>query len=747
MSFDGSKAHKRMMIVYLMLALGVGSGMIFKLIRTQVTQGDLWRKMAMERENDIQNDPARRGTIYSSDGKILATNTYVCDLYLDLTKTMKRDAKNNVVYDPKRHTPIIENSISDDNFEAGIEQVCTWLAECSKEHDYAYYYDRITSERSKAKPRGCFAVAKKIPHSTWEAICKLKGWNRAVVKYKDGETVIRQERAHELPDGMAENVIGFKNAAHRKDQPPYTGLEGFYDSILRGQDGRFLCRRLTRSVWIQESQPGHLLQETGDSVTINSNQTRARIDGSDIIATIDTRFQDVAQKSLSQRLALDGAESGCAILMEVETGYILACCNLALDSTGRYREVMDRNIACSDLYEPGSTFKTVVMTAMLSDTMKIDTSMRVRTGYKKFPTAYGEIKDDHPIDTLSLPGVLRISSNVGMCELGWKYYNHNHNALKERVMSIFPFEALSLDLRTSERSGRVIDLKPGRSFLNFCYGYSCNVSAMQLITFYNALAGNGRMVKPLFCKGIVKDGEMRTIAPIVLKDQICSAEVAKQMREMLIGVVQKGTGDNIKDTPYGIAGKTGTAVYNYKDASRFSASFAGFFPAENPKYTCLVLMRNVRVHGRQAAYVVKDIADCVTSQDKELGYVMLKQDTNLAKKATNRAPVAMKARRSSIKESYLKIGVKSPSRLPNSEWLVWSTTQDSTGVHEKYEAYEVPEGVVPNLKGMTIREAMKLLEAAGLKCKFSGYGRVAEQYPKAHTRAQEGSTVTLRLEN
>lgn len=745
MSFDGSNAHKRMLVVYLILALGVGGGMIYRLIRTQVIEGDQWRQMAQQRENDVQNDPARRGTIYSSDGKILATNTYVCDFYLDLTKKLKRDRKGHVVYDTLTHRPVVENTISDADFDAGIDQVCRLLEECSSTHDYAYFYTRIINERSKSKPSGCFLIAKKIPHAVWETICHQKGWGRAVVKYKDDKSVIRQERAHELPDGMAENVIGFRNSIAENT---YTGLEGYYDSILRGQDGSFLCRRLTRSVWIEQSQPGRLLQESGDSVIINRAQTKPRIDGSDIVATIDTRFQDVAQKSLRKYLEDSHADAGCAILMEVETGYVLACCNLAKDTNGVYRETKDRNIACSDVYEPGSTFKTVILSAMLSDTMKIDTNLRVRSGYKMFPTTNGGISDgDHPIDTISIPRVLQISSNVGMCELGWKYYHPNHNALKEKVMSMFPYQALNLDLRTSERSGKVIDLRPGRSFLNFCYGYSCNVSAMQLITYYNAIAGNGRMVKPLFCKAIITNGERHNIEPVVLNEQVMPVEVAKQMREMLRGVVEKGTGDNIKNTPYGIAGKTGTAVYSYKDAHRFSASFAGFFPADNPKYTCLVLMQNVPVHGRRSAEVLKDIADCVTSQDKDLGYVLLKQDTNAAKKATNKAPVSYKGRRQNIVKGYQHLGVKAPSALPKSEWLVWSTTQDSTGVRERYEAYELPEGVVPNCSGMTIREAMALLNSVGLKARFTGYGRVVEQYPKARTQCREGTVVTLRLSN
>lgn len=752
MSFDGSKAHVRMMIVYLALAIGVGLGVFLRLINTQVKHGEEWRKLAEGREKDIREDPAKRGTIYSSDGQILAITLPVCDLYLDLTRKTQVDERGKVVYDSLNH-PVILNTITDENYANGLDEVCRILANNSKTHDYNYYYSRIDSERRKAKPRGCYLIERSIPYSTWEAVCNVKGWNRAVVKSKDNESVIRQVRAH-IYNNLGENTIGFRNSNLSKS---YTGLEGYYDSILAGQDGKYLCRRLTRSVWIKENHPGHLMLETGDSVTIGDNMQQERIDGSDIIATIDTRFQDIAENSLRKHLARYGAESGCAILMESKTGYILACSNLSRDTSGFiYREAPNRNIACSDIYEPGSTFKTVILSAMLSDTnIKLDTAERVRMGWKTFSKYSGEINDgSHAVvDTVSIPTVLALSSNVGMCELGWKYYNSNRNALKERVISMFPYDILHLDLKTGEYRGKVNDLKPDRDFLNFCYGYSCYVSAMQLITYYNAIVCDGRMMKPLFCKGIVTNGKLRAIDPVVMNEQVMTPEVAKQLREMLIGVVQNGTGRGIKSDTYGIGGKTGTATYSYRDQHLYSASFAGFFPAENPKYTCLVVAKNVRVHGSQAAApVFKDIADCVVAIDKELAHVELKaQDSTALKKVkslvTNRIPVAKKARREGVLKAYQVLGINYTDTMPDSKWLMWNVEEDSTGVHESYQEYQMPEGMTPNCYGMTIRDARMLLHSMGLKVRFSGYGKVVSQEPKARTPIREGMTVTLRLGN
>lgn len=693
---------------YLIPMILVGIIITAAIIKIQWIDGDEWRERGNNRVESYRPDPAHRGDIYSSDGKILATTIPVCDLYLDLARWEKKDGDGKIVRDSNDNI-VYEGQIADSNFNKYIDKVCIILHNAVPEKSAYYFKQRILNERSKPRANRCYLIQRGIAYSAWMEICQTPGWGRGVVKTIADSTgshsVIRQVRAH-IYGNLAENTIGFKNSILDNS---YTGLEGFYDSILRGEDGLYKYRRLTKGVWLRdESQTNQLrnYDSDEDGITIDSATLQRKVDGEDIISTIDTRFQDIAETALRKALYSYYGTSGCAILMEIKTGYVLACCNLSLDTARHnYYEVKDNNIACADLYEPGSTFKTVILTAMMNDkSIHIDTAERVRVGVKRFTNnAQSEINDgSHSvIDTVSLPKMLALSSNVGMCELGWKYYNDRREVLKNNVMSIFPYDPLYLDVKANESKGGIINLLPDRNFLNFCYGYSNKVSAMQMITFYNAIAGGGRMVKPLFCKAIGHNGKFRNIEPIVLKEQVCTPETAKILKDMLIGVVENGTGNNIKNSTYGIAGKTGTAVYNYSNQSRYSASFVGFFPTEQPKYTCMVIVKNVAVHGRQAAApVFKSIADCVVAIDKDLSNIQIHQNTD--------------------------------------------TIYASPAVREYVPA---ADGIMPNCKGMTIREAKRTLNSMGLKVNFSGYGKVTSQSPKAGSRVAKKATVVLKLEN
>lgn len=692
-----------MMLVYILLVLVGSVAVIGGMINIQWVDGDEWRKRGDERVESIRRDPAHRGNIYSSDGKLLATTMPVCDLYLDLGCWEKRDKSNRPVLDSLNRV-VMEHQIADSNFNRYLPQVCQILHKEFPEHSVSYYQEKILTERAKRRPNRCFLVQRGIGYSAWMAIRALEGWRAGVVptiQDEGGErSVIHQVRAH-IYGNLAENTIGFRNS---RAENTYTGLEGFYDSILRGQDGQYRYRRLTKGVWLETNNKGLRDYDSPNGITLDSTKIQPKIDGKDIISTIDTRYQDIAESSLRKALRDYGGTSGCAILMEIKTGYVLACCNLSVDTARHdFREVVDNNIACSDLYEPGSTFKSVILTAMMNDpSFVFDTAERVRVGVKRFTKrADSEINDGShsKIDTVSVPKALAMSSNVGMCELGWKYYRNRREVLRDSVMSIFPYKPLYLDLKVGESKGGIIDLGPDRNFLNFCYGYANKVSAMQMITFYNAIAAGGRMVKPLFCKAIGTEGKFRQIEPVVLKESICDPQTAKVLKEMLVGVVENGTGNNIKNNTYGIAGKTGTAVYSYSDQHRYSASFVGFFPSEQPKYTCMVVVKNVAAHGRQAAApVFKKIADCVVAIDKDLSNIVLNANPD--------------------------------TLFPAPKALAMSRTE---------------AGMVPDCTGMTIRQASHELSKAGLRMKFDGYGKVTKQSPKAGTPIKKNETVILKL--
>lgn len=714
----------KMLVLYLLLVIVVGGAMLASTIKTQVVDGDMWRAKAKDREEIERIEPARRGNIFSSDDKVLATTVPVCDLCLDLGRWPRMTAKDGEK-NPLQYKAYLKREAA---FEANLGKVCKILHTQFPDKSEQYFRSRIINEWNKKERGHCLYVARRVPYSQWETIRKLPGWGGYVATKTAEGSVTSYVRAH-IYGNLGENTIGLHYKTPQKEG--YTGLEGYYDSVLRGKDGKYICRRLTRGIWLP--------MEDGDVPDEDSTLVQHREDGKSIVATIDTRYQDIAESALRNSMNQYGGQAGCAILMEVETGYVLACSSLTRDTNGQLKENLWSNVACSDSYEPGSTFKTVVMTSMLSDKqIALDTSKRVRAGgVKRFSATSGEINDGHGFatDTASLPGVLAKSSNVGMCELAWEYYRNRREDLKKGIESIFPFGRMHPDIEVLEPNTRTGKLNSDRDFLNLSYGYSATVTPLQLITFYNALANGGRMVKPLFCREIIEGRRSRPVKPVVLNEHVCSEEVAAQMRSMLVGVVEHGTGNNIRNTVYGIAGKTGT-TQGITDKSIKNSSFVGFFPADNPRYTCLVLVERTSIAGRYAAApVFRKIADCVVAFDKELGSIRLSDSIRVER------PVATKSPRTQLETIHRLLGM--PFAMADSTqatpWAVYDATVGG------YMNYQVPSGVVPDCHGMTVRDAMRLLHKVGLKTRFSGQGKVVSQSPKPRTPVRRGATVTLEL--
>lgn len=692
------------------------------LYNIQVKNGDYWRKRAKSAEEKEETMPARRGTIYSSDDKVLAVTMPVCDFCLNLGRRPKKDDKGRPV--TKNGRPVMESAVYNDSaFLANLPKVCHILHEQFPHKSEDYYYNKIITAYHEGKVF-CLYVERRVPYSIWASINALPGWEHCVVKMTSEGSVQSFVRAH-IYGNLGENTIGLHYRTAR--QEGYTGLEGYYDSVLRGQDGVLLCRRMTRGSWLEQD--------------VDSTTLRHRIDGKSIVATLDTRYQDIAESALRKSMNQFGGERGCAILMEVKTGYVLACANLKRDSLGQLSEQLWSNMAVSDYYDPGSTFKSVVMTSMLSDRkIDLDTSKRVRVGgVKSYSSTSRLISSEHgyATDTSSLPGVLAQSSNVGMCELAWQYYRNRREDFRKGIERVFPFGMLNPDLEVKQYATKAGSVKADRDFLNMSYGYSVTATPLQLITFYNAIANGGKMMKPLFCKEILDGSRHSVVEPVVLNEQMCSPEVAKQMKEMLVGVVEHGTADNIYTPVYGIAGKTGTAI-DHHDHSLRNSSFAGFFPADNPKYTCLVFVAKTVVPGRVvAAPVFKQIADCVMAIDKDLGRVRFQDSGRVVN------PVVTKALDAHLAKAYQLLGLPYSvvdSVHSKSGWVLFD------GEKERYQNYVLPQGQVPDCTGMTVRDAISLLRKMGLKVKFSGQGKVAKQTPKARTPIKKGGTVVLELQ-
>lgn len=692
-----------MMLPLLILMVVVSLFVVGMIVKIQLVDKDRWEKQAAEEEHRVKTDYAHRGTIYSSDGKVLAVSEPEYDLIVDF-HPMKELSKNG------KDLSYTATQIKD-GFSVRIDTVCGELSAFTGK-PVEYYKRMVDSSMALTSGDRGVVLEKSLPYSLWHRIAIRKGWRKVVITPSLETNSVRFKRRH-INENLAKNCIGFRNSV---ESNTYTGLEGMYDSVLRGIDGKYYCRRLNRGIW----QPDGATEEQVVDDSIAKKVRREKVDGHDIVATIDTRFQDVAEASLRRMLMREREKqeaaglsnidtiSGCAILMEVSTGYVAACVSLSWDpQSQRFLERPDRNIAASTKYEPGSTFKTVILTAMMNDPkLHLDTAQMVEAKAKVFSKYQDKpIEGLDTYDSTPVSLLLPLSSNVGMCALGWNNYRERRQDLKDEVEAIYPYGALNLDIKATEPKTDIVKqvLRYDVDFLNFCYGYSTTTTPMQLATFYNALANGGKMVKPLFCRAIVADGERMEMAPVVLNERISSDENLAMLRSMMVQTMEhpKGTGRNFKSPSYTIAGKTGTAVFRTNERGMWNASFAGYFPASNPRYTCVVMILHTPNHGATAALpVFREIADCVMSLDHQA-------------KSDKVEPLT--GSRQMLEGRYVK-----PVR--------------GGDVHK-----------MPNCKGMTVREAMEELHRRGLKVTFTGYGRVVSQSMKAGSPVAKGEMVSLEL--
>lgn len=767
---EPASSRTKAAILFIILTVGFGLLLPGAIIRVMWVRGDFWREKAEEHIRDYIPQKANRGNIYSSDGKILATTVPECDLYFDFRESSVVEVKKLETGEKIKDTVLVK-TIADSNYY----RYNRYDKKLKKRTGYVCYADSVSHILHRAFPetsvsefrrildrqrdslhKGCALIKRHVPYSDWKRICKMPGWSRAVVKYVDGKSVIHYKR-FKTYGNMAESVVGF-NASYSNDV--YSGLEGYYDSILRGQDGLVLCRRLTRGSWIPVRRGTVISASDGDSVRTDSIPGHPVINGKDIVATIDTRLQDIAHYSLEKSLRRYGSSAGCAILMEVETGNVLVCSSLVRDTASTkegeqyyiYRETPNRNVPLTDLYEPGSIFKPVILTAMFNDTtFALDTAMLLPVGRKTFSKNSREVKDHEQKNAIfPLWKAVAISSNVAFCELAWRYYNGSRrDTLLNQVMSIFPYKPMKLDINGPEYQGRTHTLIYEDNFLRFCYGYTSSVSPLRMATFYNAIANGGRMVKPRFCKAIVDKGQVEELPVQVIHERICSRKTAETIRDLLVGVVEEGTGDNIKNETYAIAGKTGTAETS-PGALTSNVTFVGFFPADKPKYTCLVMMRDVgHVFGRNVAPVFLDIADCAVSLDKELDcrptleHLTEKYARNGG--SIDDPPTVSKAPQVAVRRAYRRMGLEFNNISASSCWSYFKDAVDSLNIAASYEPYKAPKGQIPNCYGMTIRDALQLCRSLDIDVTFEGYGKVSSQEPKARTAIGRNPKVHLKL--
>ncbi|MBP6100307.1 MAG: transpeptidase family protein, partial [Flavobacterium sp.] len=639
-----------------------------KLTNIQWVQGDHFRKLAKDRTVKSFVIPSNKGNVYSYDGSLLATS---------IPKyTIRFDA---VV--PK-----------DELFDTRIDSLADSLAFVLKRP--SNYYQMLLRKARSTKNRYTF-IADNLSYTDYVKIKSFPLFNKGANK---GGIIIEQKSVREHPMGkIAERTIGYE----RKDEDGnlrQVGIEGAFGKYLNGTDGKILKQKIAKGQW----KPIRDVNEVDPK------------DGYDVISTIDVYVQDIAHHALLESLQKNNAEHGCVVVMETKTGQIRAISNLGKDpKSGNYYETI--NYAVSESHEPGSTFKLIDLIALLDD-QKVDTS-KVYDSRGGVVTYRGKrVVDSHEggYGKISLGTGFEKSSNTVMVQAVYENYNSNPKQFVDRINKMglnkplgLPFkgEGIPRIPQPSDASWSAISL-PWMAF-----GYGVSVTPLQTLTLYNAIANNGEMVKPLFVSEIKEwNKTIKKYDKQVINPKICSNQTTSKIKALLENVVKRGTGEKLYSKDFSMAGKTGTAQANYAvnggTEKHYISSFVGFFPADSPKYSCIVVVH--KPDTSKNSYYGADVAGPVFKR--------------IAQKIFTDAP-------STNEIKNVNASVKVQDRAYNSY----------------FDKGQKSYTTVPNVKGMAGMDAVALLGNLGIKVKVKGIGKVKSQSVLPGASFTKNTLIVLEL--
>jgi cell division protein FtsI (penicillin-binding protein 3) len=690
-------------VVYFAIAI-LAAALLIRILLLQTVQRGKWTDMSEKYVYKTAEVPANRGDILTNDGRLLASSVPYYTIYMDTRST----------------------GMSGSTWSSGISGLSAGLAKLVGERSAAGWKSAITEARRKGDRY--FLIKRRVDYETLKKLKELPIFRLG--QYKGG-MVAQAENRRILPNSdMAARTIGYLNLGTEGNE---VGVEGAFDKELAGKNGVAIKQRLTGGDWITVDGP-------------NSVESR---DGNDIVTTLDIDLQDVATSALLTQLRKHDADHGCAVLMEVETGDIKAIANLELGNDGGYHETY--NYAVGESTEPGSTFKLAALMAAIEDGV-IDTGDIVDTGkgsVKYFNKIIRDTKEEG-YGRLTVKEVFEKSSNVGTSKIIYEAYKDKPKEFVNRLYAMKLNEKLDIQLKGE---GAPLIRYPGDKLWSglslpmMSHGYEVQMTPLQILAFYNAVANNGRMMRPRFVTAVLRNGSViKSYEPEVIINSIASRSTIRKAQSMMEGVVQHGTATNLKNSNYQIAGKTGTAQIakdksGYRQGSRisYSASFVGYFPAENPLYSCIVVVNSpsngVYYGNLVAGAVFKEISDKVYATSFFRDYVTENKDD---KKLS--APEAGNGLRKDIDEVLSSFDVKY-RRTSDNDWVATRESGDTIRLAD----VKVQEGLVPDVRGMSLRDAIFLLENSGLKVRYSGKGRVRSQSPEHGARYYEGSTVSLEM--
>lgn len=660
---------------------------IFKAIHIQIFEGSDLKMEAESRELKYFPIEALRGNIYSANGNLLATSIPVFDIRMDTDSVL----------------------IPDSIFNAGVLGLAKGLSGLFKDKTATEYLQILQNARKLNKRY--VKIQDNVTFEELDLLKRLPIFNRG--KWAGG-MIAEQKTFREYPySTLARRTIGYS----QEKSNVRVGIEGRFDQELKGSEGKQLKKRIADGDW----------RPVFDENIIEPKN------GKDIITTIDTYLQDVSESSLRKHLRNHQALKGTLILMEVETGEIKAMANLQYDSvTDEFKEVY--NIAIRESYEPGSTFK-LVSTMMTIEDGALKKSGLIHVGNGSTFYHGREMKDSHTFDDdgwVTPEEAFVHSSNVGISRLVHDHYMGDNKKFYHQLAAMFPVDSVGMDIRGEATPGIK---SPDSAYWSavsipwMAIGYGLTVTPIHLLTFYNAVANNGVMVRPRLIKEIKEAGvTVKKFEPEILIPSIASKSTIQLAQSYLEGVVDHGTGKNVKNPLYKIAGKTGTAKINKNGVyiRKYNASFAGYFPADNPKYSCIVVIFSPNAGAyyasQVAAPVFKEVADIIYSMELNIHPGENSQYVDMIAQRPHIDDPMTKIRENKINDSVFE--GRTPHRF-----------EDFVGL-----------AIIPDVTGLGVNDAVYLLENLGLDVKISGQGLVSKQSLPAGTPVAEGNQILLTME-
>ncbi len=675
---------------------------VVRMCQVIFVEGEHWLSLSRSQSLRYEETEAARGNIYSADSSLLAVSVPIFTVRMDL------------------HPDVVCN----DTFYKYLRPLCDSMSRMYPSKSSEAYRQFFLKARRERKRN--ILVKRNV---TYAELARLRGFPLFEKGQFRGGFIVEEKERRSLPNGyLAARTIGYYNPESKYG----VGLERAYNKELQGVNGRRLTQKVTNGVW----RPVYSADEVKPE------------NGHDIVTTIDIRIQDVAEAALQECMELNQAQHGCVVLMEVETGKVVAIANLARQEDGRYAEVM--NYAVGEAVEPGSTFKLASAIAILEEGRngQADTSTKVPTGRLKYYNRWMNDSHKEGWGEVSFQEAFEKSSNVGISYLANEVFHKKQDRFVDYLRKMHLDKPLGIEI-AGEGQPYVKDPSDktwsGVSLPWISIGYEVKVTPLQILCLYNAVANDGKMMKPLFVSQVRKGGEIvKEFSPQVLVEEICSESTLGKVQGLLQAAVERGTASSLSHSLYKVAAKTGTAQMNYgrrgEEKMTYRASIVGYFPADRPQYSCIVMITNPRKNriygGSVAGPVFRDIADKVYATLMKGGRETEREEGLLY------GPLLASGYAADIREIYRDLGLGVPELEPTVFVKKVSSPDD---ISEGFREVALVKDVIPDLRGLGLRDAAYLLESYGLKPRVYGKGRVKRQDPSPGSPCVRGQRVLLEL--